>query len=166
MEFWPLKTLSEVSTFTNSQHGSSLGSVRVHSLTLFALPGACDVTPGSTIRPATLQPPCLGREPKARVTRVLLRMLPFEMAPEVITAVKCAFVAINGARIFAVDGSTDSNSTSGSTDHTGWLMHQSAMSTPLMRSGKTNVTLGALEVGHEYRLTVYRCLGRHKNCNW
>jgi hypothetical protein len=39
-------------------------SVRVHSLTLFALPGACDVTPGSTYRPATLQPPCLGREPR------------------------------------------------------------------------------------------------------
>jgi hypothetical protein len=51
-------------TLTNSQHGSSLGSVRVHSLTLFALPGACDMTPGSTYRPATLQPPCLGREPR------------------------------------------------------------------------------------------------------
>jgi hypothetical protein len=51
-------------TFTNSQHGSSLGSVRVHSLTLFAFPGACDMTPGSTYRPATLQPPCLGREPR------------------------------------------------------------------------------------------------------
>jgi hypothetical protein len=52
---------------SNSHHGSSLGSVRVHSLTLFALPGACDVTPGSLPWPATLQPPCLGREPKARV---------------------------------------------------------------------------------------------------
>jgi hypothetical protein len=58
------------STLTNSQHGSSLGSVRVHSLTLsgvFALPGACDVTPGSTSRPTTSQPPCLGRKPNARV---------------------------------------------------------------------------------------------------
>jgi hypothetical protein len=51
-------------TLTNSQHGSSLGSVRVHSLTLFALPGACDMTPGSTYRPTTSQPPCLGREPR------------------------------------------------------------------------------------------------------
>jgi hypothetical protein len=44
--------------------------VKVHSLTLsrlFALPGACDVTPGSTSRPATSQPPCLGRKPNARV---------------------------------------------------------------------------------------------------
>jgi hypothetical protein len=44
--------------------------VRVHSLTLFALfalPGACDVTPRSTSRPATSQPPCLGRKPNARV---------------------------------------------------------------------------------------------------
>jgi hypothetical protein len=46
-------------------------------------------------------------------------MFPFEMAPEVITAVKCAFTTINGARIFAIDGSTDSNLTSGGTDLTG-----------------------------------------------
>ncbi len=44
-----------------------------HSLTLFALfalfalPGACDVTLGSTSRPATSQPPCLSRKPNARV---------------------------------------------------------------------------------------------------
>jgi hypothetical protein len=31
---------------SSSQHGNSLGSVRVHSLTLFALPGKIDVTPG------------------------------------------------------------------------------------------------------------------------
>jgi hypothetical protein len=53
---------------SNSQHGSSLGSLRVHSLTLFALPRVCDVTPKSLSWPATLQPPCLGRKPKARVT--------------------------------------------------------------------------------------------------
>jgi hypothetical protein len=50
-----------------SQHGSSLGSVKVHALTLFALLGACEVTPGSPSWPTTLQPPCLGHEPKARV---------------------------------------------------------------------------------------------------
>jgi hypothetical protein len=47
----------------NSQHGSSLGSVRVHSLTLFAFPGVCNVTFGSL----NLATPCLGREPKAKV---------------------------------------------------------------------------------------------------
>jgi hypothetical protein len=49
---------------SNSQHGSSLGSVRVHSLTLFALPGACDVTPGSLSWPATLQPLALVTSPR------------------------------------------------------------------------------------------------------
>jgi hypothetical protein len=39
---------------SNSQHGSSLGSVRVHSLTLFALPGACEMTPVSPSWPTTL----------------------------------------------------------------------------------------------------------------
>jgi hypothetical protein len=57
---------------TNSQHGSSLVSVRVHSLTLFALPGTCDVTLESLFWPTTLQPPCLGRKPKARVTIVVV----------------------------------------------------------------------------------------------
>ncbi len=52
---------------SNSQHGWSLGSVKVHSLTLFALPRACEVTLESSSWPATLQPPCLGHEPKARV---------------------------------------------------------------------------------------------------
>jgi hypothetical protein len=54
----------------NFHNGSSLGSVKVHSFTffaLFALLGACDVTPGPSSWLATLQPPCLGREPKARV---------------------------------------------------------------------------------------------------
>jgi hypothetical protein len=40
---------------SNSHNGSSLGSVRVHSFTLFALPGACDVTPGPPSWLATLQ---------------------------------------------------------------------------------------------------------------
>ncbi len=52
---------------SNSQHGSSLGSVRVHSLTLFALLGTWKMTFGSPFWPATLQPPCLDREPKARI---------------------------------------------------------------------------------------------------
>jgi hypothetical protein len=48
---------------SNSQHGSSLGSVRAHSLTLFTLPWACGVLSGLPLGPQ----PCLGREPKARV---------------------------------------------------------------------------------------------------
>ncbi len=61
---------------SNSQHGSSLGSVRVHSLTLFALPGACDVTPMCPSWPTTLQPPCLGHEPKAKVVTTSLQLVP------------------------------------------------------------------------------------------
>ncbi len=41
---------------SNSHNGSSLVSVKVHSLKLFALPRACGVTPGSPSWPATLQP--------------------------------------------------------------------------------------------------------------
>jgi hypothetical protein len=64
---------------SNSQHGSSLGSVRVHSLTLFALLGACDVTHGSFSWPVTLQPPCFGRKPKAKVA--IIDMLQIETNP-------------------------------------------------------------------------------------
>ncbi len=48
----------------NSHNGSSLGSVRVHSLTLFALPRACNVTPESSFWPATLQPIALVASPR------------------------------------------------------------------------------------------------------
>jgi hypothetical protein len=41
---------------SNSQHGSSLRSVKVHSLTLFAFMGTCEVTPGPPSWPATFQP--------------------------------------------------------------------------------------------------------------
>jgi hypothetical protein len=49
---------------SNSQHGSSLGSVRVHSLTLFALSGACEVIPRSPSWLATLQPLALVVSPR------------------------------------------------------------------------------------------------------
>jgi hypothetical protein len=52
---------------SNSYNGSPLGSVKVHSLTLLAFPGACEVTPGLPSWSTTLQPPCLGCEPKVRV---------------------------------------------------------------------------------------------------
>ncbi len=46
-------------------------SVRVHALTFFALPGTCEVTPKFPSWPATLQPPCFGRKPKARVVTLI-----------------------------------------------------------------------------------------------
>jgi hypothetical protein len=49
---------------SNSHNGSSLRSVRVHSLTLFALPRACDVTPKPPSWPATLQALALVASPR------------------------------------------------------------------------------------------------------
>jgi hypothetical protein len=49
---------------SNSQHGSSFGSVKVHSFTLFALPRAYDVTPGSFSWLVTLQPLALIMSPR------------------------------------------------------------------------------------------------------
>jgi hypothetical protein len=49
---------------SDSHNGRSLGRVRVHSLTLFALPRACDVTPGSPFWPTTLQPLALVTSPR------------------------------------------------------------------------------------------------------
>jgi hypothetical protein len=51
---------------SNPEHGSSLRSVRVHSLKLFAFSGACDVTPGSPSWFATLQPLSLVVSPRLR----------------------------------------------------------------------------------------------------
>ncbi|CAK9189148.1 unnamed protein product [Sphagnum troendelagicum] len=86
-------------------------------------------------------------------------MSPFEMALERITASKCVPAGIHGARIFAVGRSIDNNLTRGGTDFTSWSMHRSVMSIALMRSGETNVTVGASEVAHEYRLVMDRCFG-------
>jgi hypothetical protein len=49
---------------SNSHNGSSLGRVRVHSLTLFALLGACDVIHRSPSWLATLQPLALVASPR------------------------------------------------------------------------------------------------------
>jgi hypothetical protein len=56
---------------SNSQNGSSLESVRVHSLTLFCTPRSmrCDSRPSLLAR--ILANPCLGHEPKARVVTLL-----------------------------------------------------------------------------------------------
>jgi hypothetical protein len=58
---------------SNSQHGSSLGSVRVHALTFFALPGACEVTPRFSSWPTTFQPLTLVASP-----RLGLRHFPYK----------------------------------------------------------------------------------------
>jgi hypothetical protein len=55
----PLKILKSIGTPT-----SSFGSVKVHSLTLFALLGAWDVTPELHSWPATLEPLALVTNPK------------------------------------------------------------------------------------------------------
>jgi hypothetical protein len=52
---------------SNSQHGSSLGSVRVHSYTLFALPKAREMTHKSPYWPATLQPLTLVASPRLKL---------------------------------------------------------------------------------------------------
>jgi hypothetical protein len=49
---------------SNSHVGNSLGSGRVHALTFFALPGACEVTPGSSSWPAIFQPLALVASPR------------------------------------------------------------------------------------------------------
>jgi hypothetical protein len=56
----------------NSHNGSSLGRVKVHSLTLFTLPKACDVTPGSAFWPTTLQPLALVASPRLGLRQQVL----------------------------------------------------------------------------------------------
>jgi len=61
--FWPLQLLSEhsgVHRDSNSQGGSSLGSVKVHSLTL-------SFTPGFPLLACNLASPCFDHKPKAKV---------------------------------------------------------------------------------------------------
>jgi hypothetical protein len=50
---------------SNSYNGSSLRSVKVHSFTFFALPGACDSR--VFLLAHNLATPYFGRKPKARV---------------------------------------------------------------------------------------------------
>jgi hypothetical protein len=53
---------------SNSQDESSLGSVRVYSLTLFCTPGSMRCDSHASFLPHTATSPYLGREPKLRVT--------------------------------------------------------------------------------------------------
>jgi hypothetical protein len=59
---------------SNSQHGSSLGSVRVHALTLFALLGACEMTPGFPSWLTTLQPFILVASPRLRLQHCIFNV--------------------------------------------------------------------------------------------
>jgi hypothetical protein len=52
---------------SNSQDESSLGSVRVHSLTFFCTIGSMKCDSRASLLAHTLASPCLGHEPKARV---------------------------------------------------------------------------------------------------
>jgi len=51
----------------NSQNGSSLGNVRVHSLTLSYTPRNMRCDSHASLLAHTLASPCFGRKPKARV---------------------------------------------------------------------------------------------------
>jgi len=75
IRFWPLKLLFEhlrVHRDSNSQCGSSLGNVRVYSLTFFCTPRSMWHDSRTSLLATTLQPPCLGCEPKATVTKIII----------------------------------------------------------------------------------------------
>jgi hypothetical protein len=52
---------------SNSQSKNSLGSVKVHSLTLFCTPGSMKCDSRAPLLAHTFANPCLGCKPKARV---------------------------------------------------------------------------------------------------
>jgi hypothetical protein len=52
---------------SNSQNGSSFGSVRVHALTFFCTPRSTRCDSRASLLARNLANPCLGREPKPRV---------------------------------------------------------------------------------------------------
>jgi len=52
---------------SNSQSESSLGSVKVHSLTLSHIPGSIKCDSRASLLACTFASPCLSREPKAKV---------------------------------------------------------------------------------------------------
>jgi len=66
---------------SNSQSGSSLGNVRVHSLTLSYTPGNMRCDSRASLLARTLANPCFGCEPKAWVTTYLLRSMVFFITP-------------------------------------------------------------------------------------
>ncbi len=76
--FWPLQSLSEhsgVHRESNSQHGSSLGSVRVLSLTPFCTLGGMRIRLSGLVLATPLQAFCLGRELKAKVATIFFQIV-------------------------------------------------------------------------------------------
>jgi hypothetical protein len=65
--FTPTLGQSRVATDSNSQNGSSLGSVRVHSLTPFFTPKSMRCDSQISLLARNLASPCFSREPKVRV---------------------------------------------------------------------------------------------------
>jgi hypothetical protein len=80
--FWPLQSLSEDlrilrdSKDSNSPSGSCLGSVRVHSLTLFCTLGSIRCASRVSLLFHSLASPCLGHEPKVRVATLCYYFAP------------------------------------------------------------------------------------------
>jgi hypothetical protein len=58
---------------SNSHNGSSLGSVRVHSLTFFCTPKSMGCDSRASLLARNLASPCFGHEPNARVVTHNLR---------------------------------------------------------------------------------------------
>jgi len=61
---------SRVHQDSNSQNGNSLGSVRVHSLTLSYTPGNMRSDSRASLLARTLASPYLGHKPKAKVATI------------------------------------------------------------------------------------------------
>jgi hypothetical protein len=71
MDFDPWILLSKdlgIHWDSNSQSGDSLGNVRVHSLTLSYILENMKCDSWASLLARTLANPCLGREPRAKVT--------------------------------------------------------------------------------------------------
>jgi len=75
-EFKPLKSLFEdlgIHQNSNSQSGSSVGSVEVHSFTLFYTFESMRCNSRASLLAYTFASPCLCHEPKARVGTIMLK---------------------------------------------------------------------------------------------
>jgi len=86
LSFWPLQSLFEhprVHWDSNSQGGSSLGSAKVHSLTL-------SFTPKLPLLARNLVSPCFSHKPKARVTTHTPSKGPLVYYPSIGTSL-CSF---------------------------------------------------------------------------
>jgi hypothetical protein len=84
---------------SNSHNGSSLGSVRVHSVTLFCTLGNMRYDFRASLLACNLANPCLGHEPKARVATRGVNILSTSCCLE--ASVKLKLVGVgNGVFLF------------------------------------------------------------------